>query len=62
MNSPGGRRRAWRPVRIGWLGDIDVFRFEPTTARYVRLHCTTRAVAWQAYTVYKLGVYEAISE
>lgn len=58
---------SWREVarvegRSNWLGDMDVFRFEPTTARYVRLHCTSRAVTWQAYTVYELGVYESIPE
>jgi hypothetical protein len=39
-----------------------VFRFEPVEARYVRLHCTDRAVTWQAYTVFEFGVFEAIPE
>jgi hypothetical protein len=55
----------WREVasvtgRNNWLGDSDVLRFEPIQARYVRLHLTERAVTWQAYTVYELGVYESI--
>jgi mannan endo-1,4-beta-mannosidase len=58
---------SWREAarvtgRSNWLGDMDVLRFEPTKARYVRLHCTTRAVTWQAYTVFELGVYESIPE
>lgn len=59
--------KSWREVsrvekRSTWPGDMDVFRFEPTAARYVRLHCTNRAVTWQAYTVYELGVYESVPE
>jgi hypothetical protein len=55
----------WREVasvrgRNNWLGDADILRFEPVQARYVRLNCTERAVTWQAYTVFELGVYEAI--
>lgn len=58
---------SWREAgrvegRSNWLGDMDVFRFKPTVARYVRLHCTERAVTWQAYTVFELGVFEAIPE
>jgi hypothetical protein len=57
--------QTWREVaaakgRNNWLGDADVFRFEPVEARYVRLHCTERAVTWQAYTVFEFGVYEAV--
>ena len=59
--------QTWREAgrvegRSNWLGDMDVFRFEPTKARYVRLHCTKRAVTWQAYTVFELGVYESTAE
>jgi chondroitin AC lyase len=55
----------WREVasvkgRNNWLGDADLFRFEPVEARYVRLYCTERAVTWQAYTVFEFGVYEAV--
>lgn len=58
------------PEGSAWIGpprgtgrlDLQVFRFEPITARYVRLHYTSRAVTWQAYTVYELGVYESIPE
>jgi len=58
---------SWREVariekRSNWLGDMDVLRFEPAGARYVRLHCTGRAVTWQAYTVYELGVYESVPQ
>ena len=48
--------------RNNWLGDADLFRFDPVQARYVRLHCTERAVTWQAYTVFEFGVFEAIPE
>ena len=56
---------SWREAarvegRSNWLGDMDVLRFEPVKARFVRLHCTERAVAWQAYTVFEFGVYELI--
>jgi mannan endo-1,4-beta-mannosidase len=57
--------QTWREVaavkgRSLWHGDADVFRFEPVEARHVRLHCTRRAVTWQAYTVFEFGVYEAV--
>lgn len=57
--------QAWRDAaqvrgRSNWLGDMDILRFEPTEARYVRLHCTQRAVTWQAYTVFDLAVYESL--
>jgi len=57
----------WRDVagvenKRDFHGDSDVFRFEPVEARYVRLHCTDRAVTWQAYTVFEFGVFEAIRE
>jgi len=57
--------QTWREVaavqgRNNWLGDADVFRFEPVEARYVRLHCTEPAVTWQSYTVFELGVYETL--
>lgn len=59
--------QSWREVgqiekRSNWLGDMDLFRFAPTPARYVRVHCTAPAVTWQDYTVYELGVYESIPE
>ncbi|MCL4206606.1 MAG: discoidin domain-containing protein [Pirellulaceae bacterium] len=46
--------------RRNYHGDMDVFRFEPVRARYVRLNCRNPAVTWQAYTVFEFGVYEAI--
>ncbi len=57
----------WREVagienRRNHPGDSDLIRFEPVQARHVRLHCTGRAVDWQAYTVFELGIYEAIPE
>ena len=57
--------QAWREVaavkgRAIYHGDADIFRFEPVQARYVRLHCTERAVTWQAYTVFEFGVYETL--
>jgi hypothetical protein len=59
--------KKWREVgattgKRNYFGDMDVFRFDPIRARYVRLHCTERSVTWQAYTVYELGVYEAIPQ
>jgi hypothetical protein len=56
---------AWREVakvedRRNYHGDMDVFRFEPVEARYVRLNCRNPAVTWQAYTVFEFGVYEAV--
>ncbi len=59
--------KTWREVgaiddKRNYFGDMDVFRFEPVAARYVRLHCTRPAVDWQAYTVFELGVYETIAE
>jgi mannan endo-1,4-beta-mannosidase len=59
--------KTWREVgaiegKRNYFGDMDVFRFDPVQARYVRLHCTERSVTWQAYTVYELAVYEAIPE
>lgn len=43
-------------------GDMDVLRFKPVKTRYIRLHCTERAVDWQAYTVYELAVYGSLPE
>ena len=59
--------QSWREVariagRSSWLGDMDLLRFKPVKARYVRLHCTKRAVTWQAYTIFELGVYESIAQ
>jgi hypothetical protein len=58
--------KKWREVgtvkgKRNYFGDMDILRFDPTPARYVRLHCTERSVTWQAYTVYELAVYEAIT-
>lgn len=55
----------WREVaavkqKRTYHGDMDVHRFEPVKARHVRLHCTARAVTWQSYAVFELGVYESI--
>jgi hypothetical protein len=63
--SPDGK--AWREVgrveaKKNFFGDSDVFRFEPVQARYVRLHCTERAVTWQAYTVFELAVFTSIPQ
>lgn len=57
--------KTWNEVgtiegKRNYFGDMDVFRFDPIQARYVRMHCTERSVDWQAYTVYELGAYEAI--
>jgi hypothetical protein len=57
--------KAWREVtgvteRRNFHGDSDILRFEPVRARYVRLHCTERAVTWQAYTVFEVGVFRSI--
>ena len=57
----------WRTVatvegRPKPLGGADVVRFEPVQTRYVRLHFTDRAVTWQAYCIYDLGLYEQIAE
>jgi hypothetical protein len=57
----------WRAVaktenRRNYHGDMDVFRFEPVRARYLRLSCSNPAVTWQAYTVFEFGVYETIPE
>jgi hypothetical protein len=46
--------------RRNYHGDMDVLRFEPVRARHVRLNCRNPAVTWQAYTVYAVGVYDAI--
>ncbi|MFW6164415.1 MAG: discoidin domain-containing protein, partial [Planctomycetota bacterium] len=45
-----------------FFGDMDILRFEPVKTRRVRLHCTRRAVTWQAYTVYEFGVYQALPQ
>jgi hypothetical protein len=45
-----------------FFGDMDVVRFKPVRARRVRLHCTKRAVDWQAYTVYELGVFQSLPQ
>ena len=44
------------------FGDSDLVRFAPVPARHVRLHCTERAVTWQAYTVFEFAVYEGIPQ
>jgi hypothetical protein len=31
-------------------------------ARFVRLHCTKRAVTWQAYTVFEFEIWEHLPE
>jgi len=59
--------RTWRQAgaikgKRNYFGDMDVLPFKPVRARYVRLHCTERSVDWQAYTLYELGVYEAIPQ
>ncbi|MFW6107067.1 MAG: glycosyl hydrolase [bacterium] len=61
--SADGQR--WREVarvegKRNFHGDSDILRFEPVQARYLRLHCTERAVTWQAYTVFEFGVYESL--
>jgi len=58
----GWRKAGAVACRRNYHGDMDVVRFEPVEARYVRLHCTEPAVDWQAYTVFELGVYAAIPE
>jgi len=46
--------------RSNYFGDMDLLRFNPAEARYIRLHCGQRAVTWQAYTLFELGVYESL--
>jgi hypothetical protein len=58
---------AWQTVgavenKRNFFGDSDLVRFDPARARYVRLHCTERAVTWQAYCVYEFAVYESLQE
>ncbi len=52
----------WREVVTveGRRGDMDIHRFQPVRARYVRLHCTEHAVQWQTYCVFDFGVYEEL--
>jgi len=59
--------QSWHEVarvmgRNNWRGDMDVLRFKPVKARFVRLHFTKRAVTWQAYTVFEFGVWERLPE
>jgi len=59
--------RSWHKVarvtgRNKYHGDMDMLRFKPVRARFVRLHCTKRAVTWQAYTVFEFGVWEHLPE
>ncbi len=42
------------------LPEMSVFRFTPTRARYVRLHCTEPRGRWLAYAVRHFGVYESL--
>jgi len=43
------------------LGDMDLIRLNPPAkTRFVRISCTERAVDWQAYAVFELGVFPAI--
>jgi hypothetical protein len=58
---------AWQTVatvenKRNFFGDSDLVRFDPVKARYVRLHCTERAVTWQAYCVYEFAVYETLPQ
>jgi hypothetical protein len=39
-------------------GPMDIHRFDPVRARYVRLYCTEHAVQWQTYCVFDFAVYE----
>jgi hypothetical protein len=41
---------------------MDIHRFDPVRARYVRLRCTEHAVQWQTYCIFDLGVYEDMPE
>ncbi len=41
-------------------GEMDLLRFDPVRARYVRLFCTQRAVDWASYCIFDLGVYERL--
>lgn len=51
-----------QPKKTGYIGDTDIIRFAPVTARHVRLKCLERATDWGGYTVYELGVYESLPE
>jgi hypothetical protein len=57
-----GDGRNWRDVvRVeGGQGPMDIHRFDPVRARYVRLHCTKHAVNWQTYCVFDFAVYEQL--
>ncbi|RMG04347.1 MAG: hypothetical protein D6741_01160 [Planctomycetota bacterium] len=46
----------------GYEGDTDIFRFEPQTARYVRLSCREPGTSWGGYTLYNLSVFEKLPE
>jgi hypothetical protein len=52
----------WRDVvRVAdGQGPMDIHRFDPVRARYVRLHCTEHAVQWQTYCVFDFAVYEEL--
>ncbi len=54
----------WRDVAKveGGGGEMDVHRFRPVKARYLRLYCTEHAVDWQTYCVFDFGVYASLPE
>ena len=59
--------KTWREVasvesRRKRNGDSDLLPFEPTKARYVRLHCTDPAVDWQHYCIYEFAVYAKVPD
>ena len=51
-----------QPKKTGYIGNTDVIRFSPASARHVRLKCTERGTDWGGYTVYEFGVYESLPE
>ena len=57
-----GDGQHWRDiVRVeDGQGPMDIHRFDPVRARYVRLHCTEHAVNWQTYCVFDFAVYKEL--
>jgi hypothetical protein len=51
-----------QPKKTGYIGDTDIIRFSPASARHVRLKCAERGTDWGGYSVYEFGVYESLPE
>jgi hypothetical protein len=50
------------PKKSDYSGNTDVIRFPAVKARHVRLVCAQPGTDWGGYTVYELGIYEALPE